>query len=78
MPYQRVPLSDEGFDEDLEEGFPTNNIVDFNGVDDLDNPKNWAFGKKTIITLFYGLSTLSSAWASAAYKFIPSTRYIRF
>jgi hypothetical protein len=78
MPYQRVPLREEGDDEGLEEGFPTDNIVDFDGVDDVQNPKNWSSSEKTITTLFYSLCTLSSTWASAAYRLNLSMGYIRF
>jgi len=41
-------------------------LVDFNGLEDTYNPHNWSFNKKTMNTLLYGLTTLSSTWASAA------------
>lgn len=44
------------------------NRVDFEDPHDTYNPKNWTFAKKTLNTLLYGLTTLGSTWASAAYS----------
>ena len=41
-------------------------LVDFEGPDDPFNPMNWTFKKKTSTTVLYGLTTLTSTWASAA------------
>jgi DHA1 family multidrug resistance protein-like MFS transporter len=42
--------------------------VEFDGPDDTYNPQNWSFSKKTLTTFLYGLTTLGSTWASAAYS----------
>ena len=42
--------------------------VDFDGPNDIYNPQNWSFAKKSLNTFFYGLTTLGSTWASAAYS----------
>jgi hypothetical protein len=42
--------------------------VEFDGADDGYDPKNWSFSKKTLTTFLYGLTTLGSTWASAAYS----------
>jgi hypothetical protein len=78
MLYQRVPLRNEGDEEGLEDKVSTDNIVDFDGADDVQNPKNWSSKEKTITTLFYSLCTLSSTWASAAYQINQSMEYIKF
>ncbi|KAF2704393.1 MFS general substrate transporter [Pleomassaria siparia CBS 279.74] len=46
----------------------TTDKVDFDGPDDTYNPQNWSFNKKALNTFLYGLTTLSSTWASAAYS----------
>lgn len=43
-----------------------NNRVKFDGACDAYNPQNWSFNKKVLNTFLYGLTTLSSTWASAA------------
>ncbi|KAL2832124.1 major facilitator superfamily domain-containing protein [Aspergillus cavernicola] len=43
-------------------------IVDFDGPDDPYRPLNWAFRKKVITTLLYGLTTMGATWASAIYS----------
>jgi hypothetical protein len=42
--------------------------VDFDGPNDIYNPQNWSFAKKSLNTFLYGLTTLGSTWASAAYS----------
>ncbi|CAI9634537.1 unnamed protein product [Alternaria burnsii] len=42
--------------------------VDFDGPNDTYNPQNWSFAKKSLNTFLYGLTTLGSTWASAAYS----------
>jgi hypothetical protein len=46
---------------------PTTNdaIVDFDGPDDPYQPLNWAFKKKVVTTLLYGLTTMGTTWASS-------------
>ncbi|KAF2675771.1 major facilitator superfamily transporter multidrug resistance [Lentithecium fluviatile CBS 122367] len=42
--------------------------VEFDGPNDAYNPQNWSFSRKTLNTFLYGLTTLGSTWASAAYS----------
>ena len=56
---------------------PRGDVVDFAEPNDPDNPRYWTFGKKVLTTFLYGLTTLSSTWASAAYSITPNL-YCRF
>ncbi|KAK7433011.1 hypothetical protein QQZ08_000482 [Neonectria magnoliae] len=43
-------------------------LVDFEGPDDLYRPLNWPTQKKVTTTLLYGLVTMTATWASSAYS----------
>lgn len=43
-------------------------LVDFDGPDDLYHPLNWPTHKKVWTTLLYGLVTMSATWASSSYS----------
>lgn len=43
-------------------------LVDFDGPDDLYRPLNWAMKKKVITTALYGFTTMSATWASSAFS----------
>ncbi|CAN9170199.1 unnamed protein product [Alternaria sp. RS040] len=49
-------------------GSTNSDRVDFDGPNDIYNPQNWSFAKKSLNTFLYGLTTLGSTWASAAYS----------
>lgn len=43
-------------------------IVDFDGQHDPYQPINWPLSKKLIHTALYGITTMSTPWASAIYS----------
>jgi MFS family permease len=43
-------------------------IVDFDGPEDLYRPINWPTHKKVLTTLLYGMITMSATWASSSYS----------
>lgn len=49
-------------------------LVDFDSDDDPYRPVNWPFKKKAITTVLYGLTTMTSTWASSAFS--PGTKQV--
>lgn len=45
-----------------------NDIIDFDGPHDPDRPVNWPLSKKLIHTALYGVTTMSTPWASSIYS----------
>lgn len=43
-------------------------VVEFDGADDPQNPRNWPLGRKTVSTILYGLTTMGATWSSAIYS----------
>ena len=46
----------------------TDELVDFDGKDDLYHPINWPTHKKVVTTMLYGLVTMTATWASSSYS----------
>lgn len=42
--------------------------VGFDGSGDRQNPKNWPAGRKLLLTVLYGLTTMGATWSSAVYS----------
>ncbi|GHJ84329.1 hypothetical protein NliqN6_0731 [Naganishia liquefaciens] len=43
-------------------------IVTFNTKDDPDNPKNWSYRRKVLITMLFGTTTMCSTFASSVFS----------
>lgn len=43
-------------------------LVDFDGPDDLYRPMNWPLKKKIYTTVLYGFTTMGSTWASSVFS----------
>lgn len=50
------------------------NVVAFDNKADPQNPKNWSPRRKTVMTMLFGLSTMSSTFASSVYS--PAIPYV--
>ncbi|GAA6064705.1 hypothetical protein JCM10212_001610 [Sporobolomyces blumeae] len=44
------------------------NIVGWSSPDDPENPKNWSFGRRYLITFILGMTTMSSTFASSIFS----------
>ncbi|KIY03520.1 uncharacterized protein Z520_00211 [Fonsecaea multimorphosa CBS 102226] len=49
-------------------------LVDFDGADDLYRPVNWNMKKKVLTTALYGFTTMTATWASSSYS--PGTQQV--
>ena len=58
---------ENGISKTCHNSYPRN-IVDFDGPDDPHRPVNWPLLKKLIHTALYGMTTMTTPWASSVYS----------